>query len=207
MTTSPILSVPWLSALGRPAGSVRECLASAALRAISLRATGESARARAFPPWLCGVSSISWGTPLLAAEEVSSCLLHQQAESYRVPGLCLLDHRFAAAFLAISARRFFESVAALALPPRLPSSAAALLVAGDRSSSSSPVAIRMTLTALPITSAGRFSPRGPLGMLNPLGAVDLSLQARHQRLQECFGFFHRRRDPSGENLTLGSEYD
>jgi hypothetical protein len=32
------------------------------------------------------------------------------------------------------------------------------------SSVSSPVAIRMTLTAAPITSAGRFSPRGPLGI-------------------------------------------
>ena len=32
-----------------------------------------------------------------------------------------------------------------------------------RVSSISPVAIRMTWTALPITSAGRFSPLGPLG--------------------------------------------
>jgi hypothetical protein len=31
-------------------------------------------------------------------------------------------------------------------------------------SSASPVAIRMTWTALPITSAGRFSPLGPRGM-------------------------------------------
>lgn len=36
------------------------------------------------------------------------------------------------------------------------------------SSASSPVAIRMTLTALPITSAGRFSPRGPRGIRRPL---------------------------------------
>jgi hypothetical protein len=37
-------------------------------------------------------------------------------------------------------------------------------------SSISPVAIRMTWTALPITSAGRPSPRGPLGMIseNPI---------------------------------------
>jgi hypothetical protein len=28
----------------------------------------------------------------------------------------------------------------------------------------SPVAIRITWTALPITSAGHFSPRGPLGI-------------------------------------------
>jgi len=37
-------------------------------------------------------------------------------------------------------------------------------VESGNSSVSSPVAIRMTLTALPITSAGRFSPRGPRGM-------------------------------------------
>jgi hypothetical protein len=50
------------------------------------------------------------------------------------------------------------------LPPRLPSSAAADLVESGNSSVSSPVAIRMTLTALPITSARRFSPRGPRGI-------------------------------------------
>jgi hypothetical protein len=36
--------------------------------------------------------------------------------------------------------------------------------AGSHSSSRWPVAISMTRTALPITSAGRFSPLGPLGM-------------------------------------------
>jgi hypothetical protein len=34
-----------------------------------------------------------------------------------------------------------------------------------QSSAICPVAIRMTLTAAPITSAGRFSPRGPFGIL------------------------------------------
>jgi hypothetical protein len=47
--------------------------------------------------------------------------------------------------------------------PVRPSIAAAVEVA-SRSSSSSPVAILATRTALPIRSAGRFSPRGPLGM-------------------------------------------
>ncbi len=43
----------------------------------------------------------------------------------------------------------------------------------SRFSSSSPVAILITFTALPITSAGRFSPRGPLGIgLLLLGALD-----------------------------------
>jgi hypothetical protein len=75
-------------------------------------------------------------------------------------GLC---QRAAAAFRAIAARRLGVIRAALALPPRLPSSAAALLALSS-SSVSSQVAIRMTLTAAPITSAGRFSPRGPLGI-------------------------------------------
>jgi hypothetical protein len=44
------------------------------------------------------------------------------------------------------------------------SSIAAAGLGESVSSSISPVAIRMTLTALPITSAGRFSPRGPRGM-------------------------------------------
>jgi hypothetical protein len=79
-----------------------------------------------------------------------------------------LPQRFTAARRAISARRSGVIFAARAFPPRLPSSAAALLARlVSNSSLSSPVAIRMTLTAAPITSAGRFSPRGPFGMLNP----------------------------------------
>jgi hypothetical protein len=77
-----------------------------------------------------------------------------------------LFHLLAAAFRAISARCSLLSDLALAFPPRLPSSAAANLAESGNSSVSSPVAIRITLTALPITSAGRFSPRGPWGMLN-----------------------------------------
>jgi hypothetical protein len=77
-----------------------------------------------------------------------------------------LSQRFAAAFLAISRRRSGVILAARALPPCDPSSAAADF-AESSSSVSSPVAIRMILTALPITSAGRFSPRGPLGMYEP----------------------------------------
>jgi hypothetical protein len=45
--------------------------------------------------------------------------------------------------------------------------AAAFLSASTRVSVSSPVAIRMTFTALPITSAGRFSPLGPRGINQP----------------------------------------
>ncbi len=80
-------------------------------------------------------------------------------------------HRFVAAFLAISWRRFLLRALARAFPPLLPSSAAALR--SGRTSSSSPSAIRITFTALPITSAGRFSPRGPLGIgFLLLGALD-----------------------------------
>ena len=45
-----------------------------------------------------------------------------------------------------------------------------LAVVGRRSSISSPVAMRMTLTALPMTSAGRFSPLGPRALLVPVVA-------------------------------------
>jgi hypothetical protein len=64
----------------------------------------------------------------------------------------------AAAFAAISFRRSGVIVAARAFPPLLPNSAAALR--SGSASYSSPVAIRITFAALPITSAGRFSPRG-----------------------------------------------
>ena len=42
--------------------------------------------------------------------------------------------------------------------------AAGSLPSSGSSSISSPVAMRMTLTALPMTSAGRFSPLGPVGI-------------------------------------------
>jgi hypothetical protein len=55
-------------------------------------------------------------------------------------------------------------LAARLLPPLLPSCAAAL-ESSWRSSSISPVAIFAIITARPMASAGRFSPRGPLGIL------------------------------------------
>jgi hypothetical protein len=73
--------------------------------------------------------------------------------------------RQSAALLGYFCRFVFDSFAARALPPLRPSSAAALCGLGV--SSTSPVAIRMTCTALPITSAGRFSPFGPLGINHP----------------------------------------
>src|SRR5580704_10116989 len=75
-------------------------------------------------------------------------------------------HLLAAAFLAISARRSGVIFLALAAPPFLPSAfAAGSLPSSGIVSSISPVSTRMTWTALPITSAGRFSPLGPLGTL------------------------------------------
>jgi len=79
---------------------------------------------------------------------------------------CYFPHLFAAAFFAIAARRSGLMLLARAFPPRLPSAtAAAFLPSSVSISVSSPVRMRMTFTALPITSAGRRSPLGPLGML------------------------------------------
>jgi hypothetical protein len=71
--------------------------------------------------------------------------------------------RAAAAFLAIDLRLLGVNFAARAFAPAFP-----LRTLPDFTctvSTISPVAIRMTWTALPITSAGRFSPLGPLGIV------------------------------------------
>ena len=76
-----------------------------------------------------------------------------------------LCQRFSAAFLAISFRFFADMPAARAFPPMRPSAtAAAFLPSSVITSSIWPVAIRMTWTALPITSRGRRSPLGPRGL-------------------------------------------
>ena len=78
------------------------------------------------------------------------------------------DQRFSAAFRAISRLWSADKFRARAAPPSFPSCCPGVSTgASSRSSSSSPVAIRMTLTAPPITSAGRFSSRGPLGIIQP----------------------------------------
>jgi hypothetical protein len=80
-------------------------------------------------------------------------------------GIEFFFQRAAAAFFAMAARSFPLSDSALALPPFRPRLTAALsLPSSFRSSSSSPVAILAILTALATTSAGRFSPFGPLGI-------------------------------------------
>src|SRR5262249_46052466 len=48
-------------------------------------------------------------------------------------------------------------------------------------SSTSPVAIRATMTAAPITSAGRFSFRGPLGISNPYKRNDEANSAYNEK--------------------------
>ena len=95
--------------------------------------------------------------------------MHRLCASIRQRFLCtpISATASAAAFLAISARRSELMLLARAAPPFLPSAFAAgsLPSSGyNGTRQSSPVAIRMTWTALPITSAGRFSPLGPLGM-------------------------------------------
>src|SRR5713101_7645950 len=66
--------------------------------------------------------------------------------------------RAEAAFLAIARRSLPDRLSARAFPPLRPSSTAALFLPSSVSldSFTSPVAIRMIWTALPITSGGRF---------------------------------------------------
>jgi hypothetical protein len=69
----------------------------------------------------------------------------------------------------------------------------------SQKSASSPVAIRMTLTDMPITSAGRLSPRGPLGMAHLRGKeadvsfdyVDLVSQLGNQFIRDIAPFTAR----------------
>ncbi|MCO5080707.1 MAG: hypothetical protein M9955_03500 [Rhizobiaceae bacterium] len=78
---------------------------------------------------------------------------------------CYLFQRLSAAFFAISARRSGVIFSARFFPPFAPSAfAAGSLPSSITSSVSSPVAMRMTRTAFPITSAGRFWPLGPVGI-------------------------------------------
>ena len=68
-----------------------------------------------------------------------------------------MDQRAFAAFVAIAAFFLADKALALARPPIRPNStAAAFLLSSAGVSWISPVAIRMTWTAFPITSAGRF---------------------------------------------------
>jgi hypothetical protein len=79
----------------------------------------------------------------------------------KLTGLNYFPHRPLAAFWAIWRRRSGVSFLARETPPLRPSAAADSCL---RLSEISPVAIRMTWTALPMTSAGRFSPLGPRGI-------------------------------------------
>src|SRR6266478_9055934 len=70
-----------------------------------------------------------------------------------------------AAFLAISLRRLAVMPSARALPPMRPSATAAgFLPSSVVMSSISPVAILAIMTALPMASAGCFSPLVPLAL-------------------------------------------
>src|SRR5689334_11554159 len=76
--------------------------------------------------------------------------------------------RAVAATFAISAFCSADNFAALAAPPFAPPALPRATAFSDLGfvSSISPVVIRMMWTALATTSAGRFSPLGPLGMEN-----------------------------------------
>src|ERR1700722_206347 len=95
-------------------------------------------------------------------------------------------HLDLAAFLAISDRRLALIPSARALPPMRPSAtAAAFLPSSVVVCSISPVAIRVTWKALPMTSAGRLSPLGPRGMAlieDRLIFSDLAAQVVYLRL-------------------------
>ena len=81
---------------------------------------------------------------------------------YLTAFLAVFCQRAFAAFLAIAARRSSAREAARALAPFKPAFRAA---SGIVLSSTSPVAIRMTWTALPITCRrGAYSPLGPVGI-------------------------------------------
>jgi hypothetical protein len=90
-----------------------------------------------------------------------------QIRNQRITFLRMLSgqpsHRALAAALAISLRRAEGMDLARAAPPALPPLARLGALLGL--SSASPVAMRPTRMAAPITSAGRFSPRGPLGIM------------------------------------------
>jgi hypothetical protein len=73
--------------------------------------------------------------------------------------------RIEAAFLAISLRSLADSFLARVLPPLRPPRRASADTS-DFVSSISPVAILAIMTARAFTSAGRFSPLGPLGIVS-----------------------------------------
>src|SRR3546814_9883071 len=97
------------------------------------------------PDAISGRAGVQTGNPR-RAKRSSHVRQSGQIEDY-------FSHRVVAAFRAISARRSGGIFFARALPPRRPSSAAALAGFSPASSSISPVAILATLPAAPITSA------------------------------------------------------
>ena len=86
----------------------------------------------------------------------------------RMTSYFFLDHLARAAFVAMLRRVAWDSLDARARPPKRPSATAARLLPSSvwPDSSISPVAIFMTVTALPMTSAGRLWPFGVRDMLS-----------------------------------------
>lgn len=78
-----------------------------------------------------------------------------------------LPQRALAAFLAMDFRLVGLNAFAHALPPASPPRRMCFFTGSGFTSCTSPVAIRMTWTACPITSAGPFSPLGPRDINSP----------------------------------------
>jgi hypothetical protein len=114
--------------------------------------------------------------------------------------------RSAAAFLAIALRFAGDRTFARALAPAWPLRTRPDL--GLSTSSISPVAILPTMTAAPITSAGRFSPRGPRGMADLSGLGGYNLANRRSALRMASGLLDdRRASPSAPNVMLFGLFD
>src|SRR5205823_6664112 len=118
-----------------------------------------------------------------------------------------LRQRLAAALRAIDCRFLGVSLAARALPPFAPPALPRATAWGFFSvlvSSTSPVAIRPTMTAAPITSAGRFSPWGPLGILvsrhggSPFSPPAICADRPYRARAALFKLRHHRRHRQNE---------
>ncbi len=113
---------------------------------------------------------------------------------YRLPARQL--HLAADAARAISLRRSGVSATARAGPPLRPPFARFGIFRGSLVSSISPVAIFATMTAQPITSAGRRSPLGPFGTLRAHHAVSCDHHVRH-KVPPSFGLRGSATQPYG----------
>jgi len=130
---------------------------------------GQALAFRAFHDAASALGIVNAHSDAVAVAEIkfSKIAMQMLLAAMRASGvLCYLAHRLAAPFLAISFLRFLLRLSARALPPMRPSAtAAAFLPSSVVTSLISPVAILAIMTARAFTSAGRFSPFGPRGIM------------------------------------------